>query len=342
MSTNATPQVYAGTGGHSAWFSLDKGDTWVRPNSHSGLYLEASVWALASHPAVPESILAGTNMGLFRWDEPTARWTHVASPMNDIWSIVFDPDNPKVIFAGTRPAAFYASADGGVTWEKLNAPGIAQSSEINRGPTRVTQILFDPVVRDTIWACVEIGGMYRSRDRGKTWEFLVKGMISGDMHGAAVIPEANGGRSILTTSNAGLQRSEDGGDSWRPEKLDSPWQYTRAIVPHPSDPRTLFLTNGDGPPGTTGRLLRSKDGGRSWEVLPLPGRLNSTPWAVATHRADPKLMFVGTNCGQIFRSADGGDTWARLAHEFGELRALHWRPLTVPQGEHSLVFKRLI
>jgi photosystem II stability/assembly factor-like uncharacterized protein len=336
-----TPQVYAGTGGHSAWFSLDKGESWVRPNSHSGLYLEASIWTIASHPAVPESLFAGTNMGLFRWDEPTARWTHLPSPMEDIWAIAIDPENPKVVFAGTRPGAFYASADGGVTWEKLKAE-IAQSSEINKGPTRVTQILFDPLVRDTIWACVEIGGMYRSRDRGKTWEFLAKGMISGDMHGVAVIPEANGRRSILTTSNAGLQRSEDEGETWRPEKLDSPWQYTRAIVPHPSDPRTLFLTNGDGPPGTTGRLLRSKDGGRSWEMLPLPGRLNSTPWAVATHRADPQLMFVGTNCGQVFRSADSGSSWTRLAHEFGELRALHWRPLTVKQGEHSLVFKRLI
>ena len=337
-----SPQFYAGTGGHSMWFSLDRGENWVRPNSHSGLYLEASIWTIASHPAIPETLLAGTNMGLYRWDEPSARWTHIPSPMEDIWSLTYDPKNPKIILAGTRPAAFFASADGGMTWEKLNAPGIAQSSEINRGPTRVTQILFDPMVKDTIWACVEIGGMYRSDDRGRTWEFLADGMISGDMHGVAVIPEADGRRSILTTSNAGLQRSEDEGRTWRPEQLDSPWQYVRAIVPHASNPRTLFLTNGDGPPGTSGRLLRSIDGGRSWGELPLPGRLNSTPWMVATNPANPRVLLVGTNCGQVFRSEDEGDSWIRLLHEFGELRSLHWRPLTVKQGEHSLVFKRLI
>ena len=48
------------------------------------------------------------------------------------------------------------------------------------------------------------------------------------------------------------------------------------------------------------------------------------------------------NCGQVFRSTDSGESWTRLKHEFGELRALHWRPLAVKQGEHSLVFKKLI
>ena len=52
-----SPQFYAGTGGHSMWFSLDRGENWVRPNSHSGLYLEASIWTIASHPAIPETLL---------------------------------------------------------------------------------------------------------------------------------------------------------------------------------------------------------------------------------------------------------------------------------------------
>ena len=58
--------VYAGTGGHSAWFSDDAGETWIHPNSLSGMYLEARVWSIASHPATPERLYAGTDMGLFR------------------------------------------------------------------------------------------------------------------------------------------------------------------------------------------------------------------------------------------------------------------------------------
>jgi hypothetical protein len=42
---------------------------------------------------------------------------------------------------------------------------------------------------------------------------------------------------------------------------------------------------------------------------------------------------VCTNLGQVFRSSDGGDSWQRLPHEFGEIRALHWR--AVPRGTRS-------
>ena len=39
------------------------------------------------------------------------------------------------------------------------------------------------------------------------------------------------------------------------------------------------------------------------------------------------LIFVCTNLGELFRSTDGGESWTRLPHLFGELRALHWRAL---------------
>ena len=319
-------KVYAGTAGHSAWFSDDLGASWIHPNSHSGLYTEARVWSLSSHPGDPDALYAGTDMGVFRWNESTASWTHLPSPMQDVWAVAQDPDDPRTLFAGTRPAAFYRSADGGATWEALAAPGIRTFSEINRGPTRVTQILFDPVDRGTLWASVEIGGIYRSTDRGRNWKLLEQGLVSADIHGLAVVRNADGGKSVLATTNKGLHRSEDNGETWTFEKLDSPWQYTRAITPS-ADGASLFLTNGNGPPGNTGRLLRSRDGGRSWSDVDLPGRLNSTPWCVATNAADPRLIFACTNLGQVFRSADGGDSWTRLEREFGEVRALHWRPL---------------
>jgi photosystem II stability/assembly factor-like uncharacterized protein len=320
-------KIYAGTAGHSAWFSDDLGTTWIHPNSHSGMYLEARVWSFSSHPADPERVYAGTDMGVFRWDESAARWTHLPSPMQDVWSIVQDPQDATVLFAGTRPAAFYRSGDAGATWEKLSAPGISEFSEVNKGPTRVTQMLFDPFAPDTMWAGVEIGGIFRSDDRGRNWKFLVNGLVSGDVHGLAVVRDRDGSTSVLATTNKGLHRSEDRGETWTFQKLDSEWQYCRGITTRPGDPATVFLTNGNGPPGSTGRLLRSRDAGRSWEDARLPGPLNSTPWCVAMHPSDPELMFACTNLGQVFRSADGGERWTRLEREFGELRALHWRPV---------------
>ena len=135
-----------------------------------------------------------------------------------------------------------------------------------------------------------------------------------------------GHKIIYATTNRGLHRSVDNGETWTFVLLDSAWQYTRGITVQSGNDAVLFLTNGNGPPGSTGQLWRSQDYGYTWHRLTLPGHLNSTPWAVTTHPHDPSLLFTYTNLGQLFRSRDGGETWQRLPHEFGELRALHWRP----------------
>ncbi len=160
----------------------------------------------------------------------------------------------------------------------------------------------------------------RSTDGGRTWAKIGQGLLSDDIHGVAVVPE-DGRRRLFATTNKGLHLSLDDGATWTMQPLDSPWQYTRTIVPRADGEGTVFLTNGDGPPGSTGRLLRSADRGRSWQDARLPGALNSTPWTIATHPADPSLMFVCSNLGQLFRSTDGGASWTRLAREFGEVRS---------------------
>ena len=330
--------VYAGTAGHSAWFSEDGGASWIHPNSHSGMYLEARVWAFASHPSRPEQLFAGTDMGLFRWDEPAARWSRLPSPMSDVWAIAHDPARPETLIVGTRPAALYRSDDAGGTWTAIDVPGLTQFSEVNMGPTRVTQILFDPILPDTVWATVEIGGIYRSVDRGRTWTLCDQGLVSSDVHGIAAIRDVSGAHVLFATTNRGLHRSDNQGASWQFQALDSPWQYTRAVVPHPVDPALLFVTNGNGPPGNDGRLLLSRDHGRTFAPVALPQATNSTVWSLATCTAMPQVMFMCTNLGQVYRSDDAGETWRRLEHEFGEVRSLHCRalPAGTRRAEHSI------
>lgn len=330
--------LYAGTAGHSAWFSDDLGQTWVHPNSHSGMYLEARVWGFAAHPATPERLFAATDMGVYRWDEPTARFTRLPAPMEDAWAIAIDPKNPDVLIVGTRPAGFWRSTDAGQSWVETPAPGIAAFSTQNMGPTRVTQILFDPVDDGTVWASVEIGSIFVSRNRGLTWAERGNGLVSGDVHGLAVFPLPGGGKAMLATTNRGLHRSEDDGANWVVQDLPAPWPYTRGVTPRADNSGVIFLGNGNGPPGNDGFLLRSRDFGRTWEDARLPGAVNSTVWCIATDPVDPMLILVCTNLGEVFRSGDGGESWTRLPHQFGELRALMWRSLPdgIRQQAHSI------
>lgn len=330
--------VYAGTAGQSAWFSEDCGETFVHPNSHSGMYLECRVWSFASHRATPDRLYAGTDMGVFRWDETTARWVSLPSPVQDVWAIAIDNANPDALVIGARPAGFFRTTDAGRTWTALTAPGVIPKSDVNAGPTRVTQILFDPVDDGTVWAAVEVGGIYRSKDRGVTWEYKDKGLVSGDIHGVAAVRLPDGRKRMFATTNRGLHVSEDNGESWTVQDLPSPWPYTRSVVPRADNTGVIFVTNGNGPPGNDGFLLRSRDYGATWEDAKLPGPLESTVWCVATDESDPMLLFACTNLGELFRSSDGGETWSRMPHLFGDLRALHWRglPPNTRRAEHSL------
>ena len=88
----------------------------------------------------------------------------------------------------------------------------------------------------------------------------------------------------------------------------------------------MFLSVGDRPSGETCLLLRSRDWGETWEDARLPTPVNSTIWWIGTNAADPMLIFCCTIMGQIFRSTDGGETWAKMTCELGELRMIAWAP----------------
>jgi photosystem II stability/assembly factor-like uncharacterized protein len=318
--------LYVGTVGTAMWISEDQGETWLRPYSPSGLYMESRVWSLTSQPAWGSRVFAGTDRGIYRWHGPERRWEHIESPLDafSTYTIAQSPHDPQVMFAGTHPARLYRSKDGGRTWDKLAVDLPAHCDLI--GETRITTILFDTADPGLIWFGVEIGGVYRSRDGGDTWTKTSEGLVSEDIHALAVVHE-NGTRKLLVATNRGVDVSYDDGERWTPKALDVPRPYFRAIVPRADTERVLFLTNGDGPPGSTGRLLRSEDYGETWRDVGLPGVLNSTPWCVAVHPAEPSLVFAVTNLGQLFRSEDGGETWTKLKREFGEVRALLLRPL---------------
>jgi hypothetical protein len=320
--------LYAGTVGMSVWFSKDLGETWTRPSSASGLNSECRVWTLTSDAATPGHLYAGGDQGLHRWDEAEQRWAHLPSPMDGrpIWALAQSPHDARVLLAACRPTALYRSDDAGKTWRQLDIP--FADSCIQVLVPRPTQILFDPIEKNTIWLGVEVDALYRSTDGGTSWTRHDKGMKSVDIHGVAVVGGARGsnGRTIYVTTDHGPQRSRDNGESWEPFELPSPWQYTRSVIPRADKSGVVFMTNGSGPPGADGRLWRSRDNGASWEDARLPGPINSTVWWVATNAADPMLLFCCTVLGQMFRSTDGGESWVKLKREFGEIRTMLWRP----------------
>lgn len=319
-------RLYVGTIGEGLWRSTDGGDTFVR--ACDGMFVECHVRALAVHPRDPRVLYLGTEQGLFRSPDGAGNWERVESPLNglQVWSVLLLPHDPAVLLAGTCPSRIFLSEDGGRTWNEPAADLRQDCPRIMH--TRVTTLLADPTERTTLWAGVEIDGLWRSRDCGRTWERIGQGLSSTDIHALAVVPGAGLPRRLLAATNNDLNLSADGGVSWQPLQIGAslPWTYCRALGQRCGRSEVLFLGNGDGPPGSAGVIAVSHDGGRTWRPAEMPGRANSTIWNFAVHAAEPLLVYASSVSGELYRSSDGGESWTKLAREFGEIRALAWTP----------------
>jgi len=293
-----TPRLYIGTAGLSVWYSDDLGETLQRFWGASGMYSETRVWALSAHPERPGELLAGTDTGIYRLDIASGKWVHLPSVMDDlcIWSVARSPHDPDLVLAGTRPPGIFRSTDGARTWERVRAP-LPETCPAVMKP-RVTRITFDPDDPDLVFAGLEIGGVWRSTDGGRSFENTSAGLVSEDIHDVMVV--RNGSRLVYATTNMGLHVSRDDGRSWELKPLESPSQYTRGVTP--------------------------RDHGARWEDAKLPGELQSSAWCVATNPSDPNLIFLATALGQYFRSTDGGENWTALPRRLTETRALAWVP----------------
>src|SRR3954470_6605453 len=111
-------------------------------------------------------------------------------------------------------------------------------------------------------------------------------------------------RLYVGTIGEGVFRSLDGGDTFR-RACEGMFVecHVRALAVHPDDPATLYLGSEQG-------LFVSRDGADNWARLPAP--LDGLQvWSLCLAPGRPELILAGTCPARVYRSDDGGRTWAR-------------------------------
>ena len=321
--------AYAGT--HAGVFrSRDGGGRW-EPAS-TGLPL-APVRGLAIDPADPARVFAATDGGLFRSADAGDSWQRRggAPALLPMESIAFDPGNPRVVYAGSAGRGVLRSDDGGET---------LLSTALDRGDVRA--VAADPRAH-AIFAASD-AGVFRSADRGLTWE------------PAAKLPErvlalawdAAGGRLFAATAGAGLWSSADAGASWKPSALKSAYLTSLSVGGSgrilAGSPDGIFTSENGGAPwriarvapieglaagaaiflaGSSRGVLRRPGPGSGWEDSSA-GLSASVAYAVASSPGGPaRDLYAATSTGLVRSSQTG------------------WKPVPgVPDGVlvHALAF----
>jgi photosystem II stability/assembly factor-like uncharacterized protein len=254
-----------------------------------------------------------------------------------VWHLEPSLDDPDTVYAGVEDAGLFRSADGGQSWQELPAlrgHDSGPSWQPGAGGMCLHTIILDPVTPDRMFAAISAAGAFRSDDAGQTWTPINRGLQSEGIpdpdaevghcvHRIAMHPARP---SVLyMQKHWDVMRSDDAGESWHEVSGNLPTDFGFPIDVHAHEPDTIYVVpiKSDAehyPPDGKLRVYRSRTGGDEWEGLTngLPQEhcyVNVLRDAMAVDALDSCGIYFGTTGGQVYASADAGDSWAPIVRD---------------------------
>jgi photosystem II stability/assembly factor-like uncharacterized protein len=276
------------------------------------------VQCLAVDPGNPGVAYAGSyGQGIYKTVDGGESWSALESPHNDIFSLAVSAADGSV-YAGCEPSMLYRSRDGGASWEELDQLRSIPSAPTWSFPPRpwtshVRWVAPSPHDPGLLLVGIELGGLMRSGDGGRSWEDHRPG-AQRDVHCLLWHPTAPG--RAYEAGGGGAAWSKDGGRSWEAADQGRDLHYTWALACDGSDPDVWYVSASPGPYYAHGgadaraHIYRWRAGG-PWQTLGggLPQPLSAMPYALA-YAGDH--LFAGLSDGAIYVTSDQGDTWTEV------------------------------
>jgi len=320
----------------SGWFgqviqrSNDGGKTWEAPGG--GVTQSPQGWPMGESNRFVYDTSAGTGKPLttHQWYDGTQHpWE-----FKRVWHLEPSLTDPDTVYAGVEDAALFRSTDGGHSWQELSGlrgHGTGPKWQPGAGGLCLHTIILDPSNPGRIFIAISAAGAFRTDDGGKTWKPINRGLksqyipdpnaeVGHCVHHIAMNPSRPG--VLFMQKHWDVMRSDNAGDSWQEVSGNLPTDFGFATDVHAHEPETVYVVpiKSDSehfPLDGKLRVYRSRTGGNEWEPLTkgLPQRdcyVNVLRDAMAVDALDKCGIYFGTTGGQVYASANAGDTWAPI------------------------------
>jgi len=324
----------------SGWFgqviqrSDDGGKTWHQPGTP------------AAEPPVPGPPKSASNKFVYDASAQTGKaltthqWydgTQHPWEFKRVWHLEPSLTDRETVYAGVEDAALFRSTDGGENWQELSGlrgHGSGPGWQPGAGGMCLHTIILDPSDPGRIFIAISAAGAFRTDDGGATWKPINRGLYSKYIpnptaevghcvHHVAMNPSRPG--VLFMQKHWDVMRSDDAGESWKEISGNLPTDFGFAIDIHAHEPETVYVVpiKSDSehfvPDGKL-RVFRSRTGGNEWEPLTkgLPQShcyVNVLRDAMAVDSLDECGIYFGTSGGQVYASADAGDSWNPIVRD---------------------------
>jgi photosystem II stability/assembly factor-like uncharacterized protein len=333
VSPRAPRTLWLGTAG-GLLRSTDAGDTWTATG------LGQPVAAVAIAASSPGTVYAGLQKawsdadvgGISVTTNGGGTWTRRNRGLTglDVATLAVDPSDPDILWIVHR-WALYRSANAGARWARTALPVPSPPQ-----PFPLYDIVIDPVAPSTVYTLSS--ALWRTQDGGQSWTNL---SATGAPALGSLLIEPGSSAQLWGFGAGWLYTSADAGDHWSRLHLPNPGCGLSSFALAPSSSPILYAAGSQGYPGdycidtASPAFFRSTDGGVTWTNT--SGGFHSTIFdaagPIAVDPVDPRLIYVGTDawtrysgCDGVWKSTDGGTTWAQAGRALGCVYAVAASP----------------
>jgi photosystem II stability/assembly factor-like uncharacterized protein len=254
-----------------------------------------------------------------------------------VWHLEPSLHDAETVYAGVEDAALFKSTDGGQTWSELSGLRQHETGHLwqpGAGGMCLHTILQDPGNPDRLYIAISAAGAFRTDDGGVTWQPINKGLRSDYLpdedhevghcvHNLAMHPSKP--ETVFMQKHWDVMRTDNAGEQWHEVSGNLPTDFGFPIGVHAHEPDTIYVVpiKSDSehfPPDGKLRVYRSRTGGNEWEALTngLPQEncyVNVLRDAMAVDSLPSSGIYFGTTGGQVYASADSGDSWQAIVHD---------------------------